>query len=51
VVQVGERGEGKKRQREQEVYISHDGPAEHAQVKYLHRIPDCWSRNDPGRFK
>ena len=37
--------------REQEVSVSHDGPAARACVKCLPRTPDCWSNNNPGRLK
>ena len=36
---------------EEWVCISHDGPVARRRLKCLPTTPDCWSRNNPGRFK
>lgn len=48
----GEGGEeGEDRWREQEVSMSHTGPAVHVRVRCLLRTPDCWRGNSPENFK
>lgn len=46
----GEEARRRRRLREQEVSISHDGPASQARVKCLLGTPDCWSRHNPEGF-
>lgn len=44
-------GAQRRRLREQDVSVSHDGLASHAGVKGLPRTPDSWSRKNPENFK